>query len=273
MSNRQQLQDTLVDIQAEIDETIKLINHAISGGPRTLLGVTEQLKFAREATIAAELLIGVLPKGIISSQPAEIQRIRSGQLGSVARSSTPKKKCPFCEESPSNNELQRHIAQFHRQPLSVPSQPTPPASKKRQTQRPKAKAVAASRAAITRTEMQPTRGMTACPVCNVPVREDRLNRHLSKVHPLAMNLPAPIPSNNHATNVSKQAARKGTSVSARSQAYLPSLDNGNELSLEALDQSYRDRRDGGKELSQSRRDHGQFGSFPVHDDYSEDSYS
>lgn len=40
---------------------------------------------------------------------------------------------------------------------------------------------------------------------------------------------------------------------------------------ETFTQSQRDPRDGGKELSQSRRDHGRFGSLPLFDDYSEDS--
>jgi len=245
MNDPDELQDTLAAIQAELDKTVALINRAVSGGPRRLLDVAQQLKVARTYTVDAQLHFGVVPKDYQPPKTTQIQRVRPGPLEQVMRRKSPKS-------------------------TKGKTQPKPVKQKS---------SVTSNSVDVTVPKALPERYMTTCPVCKVEVWQHRLPGHISRVHPQAARSQAPASrTTTPVQRVSpdrstKQKARKGTSVSPKSQAYLSSSNRDHEESLEALDQSYRDRRDGGKELSQSRRDHGQYGSLPVHDDYSEDSFA
>lgn len=287
MNNQASLQQELASLRNEIDQVARDIKQAIAGGRHELKEV-ERLFQSVYSPIS-------MAQQCLTSSASLAQQPKSDFTKSISPSartpvyppahSQPTTRCRFCKRSVYKNQLKEHIANMH--PFAVPFD-LPPKPKKAAK---KAKKAAANggEALASQTKKRPSvpsagaapepqtpKQLNPCPVCSVPVRSDRLSKHLAKVHPQAQ---PSAPLNGRSTppaqtpSAKNSRARKGSSVSATSQAYLPSTRYGEEASLEALDQSYRDRRDGGKELSQSRRDHGQFGSLPVYDDYSEDSYS
>jgi hypothetical protein len=93
--------------------------------------------------------------------------------------------------------------------------------------------------------------MRPCPLCQQLVHQAGLSKHLQEVHGRRL----------------KQAERHSRNESPiRGTAY------SDEISLEALEQSFEDRRDASRGWGHHRRDYdGTFGSMPVHDDYSDES--
>jgi hypothetical protein len=296
MSNQHDLRDTLVTIQREIDEAVGLINETPTHVHHELLTVAQWLYAVREPIVEAQQLLSGLPAIRQPTQAIQVVKVQPVIHSRVVQPlrNRPTTTCRICKASVYQHDLESHLVRVHHQaaPLVLPPKPKKQPKAAQTSKSQPAPATVPSKASPIRQQKTaaypaPAAGSPAistkryeiCPVCKNHVRQDRLEKHLTSVHPQAAIIPvAPVSLANQidhsgSSSTKKSKARKGSSVSAKSQAYLPTTDNDNELSLEALDQSYRDRRDGGKELSQSRRDHGQFGSFPVHDDYSEDSYS
>src|SRR5262245_47649699 len=121
MSDLQELQDTLVAIQEEIDQTVGLITRSVSSGQRDLIDVAQQLKAARAPIVEAQLLVGVVPRDYKPTKTTQLKRVHPGPLGRVvssgAQSNTP---CPYCGISLRPSKLEKHMQQTHRQNASAP---------------------------------------------------------------------------------------------------------------------------------------------------------
>jgi hypothetical protein len=107
-------------------------------------------------------------------------------------------------------------------------------------------------------------GFTTCPHCKVAIKQTRLARHIAERCPnrqtsSTKTIQQPSTAPIHTKN------RKSSSISARAISFVK------DHSAEELRQSFFDPLDGSKLVSESRRDHGQFGSYPVHDDYNDES--
>lgn len=96
-----------------------------------------------------------------------------------------------------------------------------------------------------------------CPVCKVKVSSKRLNKHLNKVH------------NASKKEILNSSGKKVT----HNDLPLTTEDKANVLP-ESFYQDLDEKRDGSKGLGHMRREwDGKFGSFPLHDDYSDESNS
>jgi len=107
-------------------------------------------------------------------------------------------------------------------------------------------------------------GLTACPYCPAKVNPAKMKKHITKMHP------SKLPLYNKAQK-RQQQAQKGKSELRRDK---PGLGWKEEQvdALEALRQSFDEKRDGSKGLGHMRREgDGKFGSFPLHDDYNDES--
>jgi len=95
-----------------------------------------------------------------------------------------------------------------------------------------------------------SRPKTVCPVCNVLVRVDRLESHLSRVHP----------------------GWRGSAANQDPKSEPTSAERGMEFLEEEVYQSDHESRYGEKHVGQTRRDYdGTFGSIPLYDDYGDES--
>jgi DNA-directed RNA polymerase subunit RPC12/RpoP len=109
--------------------------------------------------------------------------------------------------------------------------------------------------------------LISCPHCTAKVKSTRLQKHLAKVHP-GRNL-----LNARTEKLSKpmQSNKSKRQMKSPNNAGLSWKENQTN-DLEALRQSFQEPRDGSKELGHMRREgDGKFGSYPLHDDYSDES--
>ena len=114
-----------------------------------------------------------------------------------------------------------------------------------------------------------------CPICDVDLLNPaRFKRHLSEVHHITISSPK---SKSTKLIQAKHQMKHDKSQKEIKQQQLPSdiVPDGQEGNIaEAFRQAFDEKRDGSKGLGHMRRESdGKFGSFPLHDDYSDESKS
>ena len=111
----------------------------------------------------------------------------------------------------------------------------------------------------------PRRALKKCEYCSASVRVDRMKKHLQKVHGVSSQAPKKLQGG-------KNKYHKANS-SKHDHPYLaPEGQDGNIAA--AFYDAFRESQDGSKGLGHMRRGaNGQFGSYPLHDNYDDESWA
>lgn len=185
---------------------------------------------------------------------------KAGQVKSLAKASTQgalvaeKYQCPRCSFVARNSlEQAEHMRTAHRAELDRAIARHRPTTPKKRPESPNATQSSRSRPLAAPMVCKPTNGSgkRPCPICQKLVSSEGLNHHLQVKHGQRI----------------VRAERY-----SRSESPGRGTNSRDELSLEALEQSYEDKRDASRGWGHLRRDYdGTWGSMPVHDDYSDES--
>jgi uncharacterized protein with PIN domain len=157
----------------------------------------------------------------------------------------PMAPCPHCAAKVRQSNLGAHIAKVHQAQLAttkaVPA-PVPPTVTRIAAPKPKAPTAILAANRPSRTDL------TVCPICNVSVRSDRLDRHRRKIHEKTQGKPA------------------------RNRQSSIQLINSDSKQLSAFAQAFHEAQFGNKYVGHMRRQSsGRFGSLPLYDDYGDDA--
>jgi hypothetical protein len=144
------------------------------------------------------------------------------------------------------------------------------------TKRKKRKKRSAPTTRVVKRSVQPTRSRsdkqswTTCPKCRASLLQKNFGKHYRKVHP--GNVVPSSSANGVVKGRAKPKNRKKTrTLTPSSGGKRDRTGKGLGLTGQALYQSFGDSSFGGKGLGHMRREQGRFGSFPLHDDYGEES--
>jgi hypothetical protein len=125
----------------------------------------------------------------------------------------------------------------------------------------------------------PKKPLVVCSLCGVNVREDRLPKHMFKVHPsksMRFSMPKSTQTTRDVTKKVKtpstRPARNRVRLPSRVRQRAPTRPRGQGTANGYLEQIFDDPRYGGKYIGQTLRESdGSFGSIPLNDNYSEES--
>jgi hypothetical protein len=111
-----------------------------------------------------------------------------------------------------------------------------------------------------------------CPVCKAKLNPNNLEKHRKKVHK-SKNHPSFMEKMAIANDANQKTQKPIDTVKHKPIRYSSSRKKGRTgIVFESLEQSFDEKQDGSKGLGHMRRESdGKFGSFPLHDDYSEES--
>lgn len=191
-----------------------------------------------------------------SQIPRRVEKLKAAITSGMVTS------CHFCQERVLRAELKSHIKQHHPDRLKKVKTPRShemvcelcgAVIKKKNAARHHQRVHSSKPPTQQPTKtVQQNRTLTTCPECHVQVRSDRLVVHLRKVHETGQGgdeLSARLPCHAHGRAITKSDRQK----------------------LESLRQSLDEREDGSKYWGFMSRESGQFGSFPLFDDYGDES--
>lgn len=163
-------------------------------------------------------------------------------------------QCPLCFfVSRDSFQQSEHVRVMHRAELdrAIANHKSPP--RKQDTAAPAAVSPSASTRRSEPRSLEPEVGkpQRPCPLCQKLIHPDELAHHMRMQHGKRL------------TKAERLARNEASQSGGRSR---------DDISLEALEQSFQDKRDASRGWGHHRRDYdGTWGSMPVHDDYSDES--
>jgi hypothetical protein len=174
--------------------------------------------------------------------------------------------CPFCNLAISPAKLIKHMLRVHPEEQEVRSLKTIEGEKAAEPQPPQAYLLP-KRVSAKKSNSSGLATLVACPHCTAQVKSTKLQKHIAKVHPKTL-----LRSQQVAKKVKTIPNRKRKAPTQSSTKAGLGQEEGRINSLEAFRQSFDEQRDGSKGLGHMRREsNGRFGSYPLHDDYSDEA--
>lgn len=164
--------------------------------------------------------------------------------------------CPYCKAHVRFDVMDRHILAMHPELRLGPDGDIDAVVEEMRLLLPPARRANTNQAAQ---QTATPHEMTTCPTCGVPVRLDRLERHIRKVHKA------------HLRSTPQQGRLRPLSSGADLPPAPKRASRQVRVHLEDLEQAYYEERDGGKYLGFLQRERsGRFGSLPLYDGYDDE---